>query len=72
MTPPEISVTHERGPYAGGHCGISFKVVQDDEILNEIFVYDQEVAPLLAELYRALTSEQRTTLSQIIDAEEVA
>ncbi|MFA5739196.1 MAG: hypothetical protein WC902_10455 [Bacteroidales bacterium] len=71
MAPPEISVAREHGQYCDGLEGLSIKLSHDGEELNEIFVYDQDIPVFLANLYRALTQEQRMLLAQIKDAEEV-
>lgn len=68
----DIRVVRDCGQYAEGPSGLSVRVWDYGEEINEIFVYDQEVPVFLAEIYHALTTEQRASLNQIIDAEEVA
>ncbi len=67
-----ISVSREEGQYGGGEPGLAIKLSQDGEELNEIFVYDHDAAPFLAQLVRALTPEQKAVLAQIMEAEGVA
>ena len=68
----DITVVRDCGQYAEGPSGLAIRVWDYGEEINEIFVYDQEVPVFLAEIYHALTTEQRASLNQIIDAEEVA
>lgn len=68
----DITVVRDCGQYAEGPSGLSVRLWDHSEEINEIFVYDQDVPVFLAEIYHALTKEQRASLNQIIDAEEVA
>ena len=68
----DIRVVRDCGQYAEGPSGLSITVWDHGEEINEIFIWDREVPEFLAEIYHTLTPEQRATLNQIIDAEEVA
>ena len=68
----DITVVRDCGQYAEGPSGLSVRVWDHGEEINEIFIWDREVPEFLAEIYHTLTPEQRASLNQIIDAEEVA
>ena len=68
----DLSFDRERGQYGGCPDGLAIRFYHNDEELNEIFVYDQDVPVFLEALCGALTPEQRGLLGNILDVGEVA